>query len=107
MIQPDDFADKVPRSELTLITLAAHEIRDEHRRETFILEAIKSTESGGKIIIVEHLRNLPAFLAFGPGLLHFYPKSLWLALFQKAQLCVEKDFCLTPFAHVFVLTLRR
>jgi hypothetical protein len=105
MIQPDDFADKIPRTELTLVTLAAHEIRDEKRREQFILETIKSTEPGGKIIIVEHLRNVPAFLAFGPGLLHFYPKSLWLALFQKAQLCVEKEFRVTPFAHVFVLTL--
>jgi ubiquinone/menaquinone biosynthesis C-methylase UbiE len=85
-------------SELTVLTLAAHEIREPALRRSLFAELARITTSHGRVIVAEHLRNLPAALAFGPGLFHFYPHSEWAAGFR-----IESEFNITPFIHIFVL----
>jgi hypothetical protein len=90
-------------SELTVLSLAAHEIRDPAMRRSLFTELARITTSHGRLIIAEHLRNLPAALAFGPGLFHFYPRSEWTTLATKAGFRMESEFDITPFIHIFVL----
>ncbi|WP_417387143.1 class I SAM-dependent methyltransferase [Gimesia sp.] len=90
-------------SELTVVTLAAHEVRDPSQREALFQELSRITAPGGRLIIVEHIRNLPAAAVFGPGLFHFYPRTTWTTLAQKTKLRIESEFDITPFFHVFVL----
>lgn len=88
-----------------VVAFTAHEIRDNHARETFFSELRRSVRPGGKILIVEHLRDVPNFAAFGPGFLHFVARREWLRLAKKAALDVASETRITPW--VMALTLQR
>jgi hypothetical protein len=76
-------------SDATVITLAAHEIRLKSKREQLFHELQRVTVQSGSIIVVEHLRNIAALLAFGPGLFHFYPRREWIRLARQAKLSLK------------------
>ena len=101
--KPDALPLSDNTSELTVVTLAAHEVGDASQREALFRELSRITAPRGRLIIAEHLRNLPAAMAFGPGLFHFYPRATWTTLAQKTELRIESEFDITPFFHVFVL----
>jgi len=88
-------------ADLVVVTLAAHEVRDPAAREQLFRELRRITAPTGRIVLVEHLRNPAAFLAFGPGLLHFLPRSEWLRLSHRTGLQIESERDITPFVHVF------
>ena len=85
-----------------MVTLAAHEIRDGQKREQFFRELRRVVAHEGKVIVVEHLRDLAAALAFGPGIFHFFPRGEWLRLGKCVGLEVERERRITPFVRVFV-----
>lgn len=85
------------------LIFAAHEIRDRDARLRFFRELHRAIEPGGKVLIVEHLRDLANFAVFGPGFLHFLPRSEWLRLAAESHFVVFKEFKITPFVRVFVL----
>lgn len=89
-------------SDLTVVTLAAHELRRRSDRVALFRELARVTHADGSIVVVEHLRNLPALLAFGPGVLHFYPRREWLELAESSGLITVQEFSLSPFVRVFV-----
>jgi SAM-dependent methyltransferase len=89
-------------ADLVVVTLAAHEIRDGRKRERFFEELRRIASPEGRVVVVEHLRDLAAALAFGPGLFHFFPRGEWLRLGSGASLEVERERRITPFVRVFV-----
>jgi hypothetical protein len=91
------------RADLILAPLAVHELRSVGERAAWFSEARRSLEPGGTIVVVEHLRDLPNFLAFGPGFVHFHTAAAWRRSWQQAGLELERSFSLTPFLRVFVL----
>jgi len=91
--------------DVVVVAFTAHEIRDNHARETFFSELRRSVRPGGKILIVEHLRDVPNFAAFGPGFLHFVARREWLRLAKKAALEIASETRITPW--VMALTLQR
>ncbi|MDQ2986582.1 MAG: class I SAM-dependent methyltransferase [Armatimonadota bacterium] len=79
-----------------------HEIRDDSLRRDCFDEIARCTSPSGKLVIVEHLRDLPNFVAFGPGLLHFWPRSEWLRSASLAGFELLNEAPMTPFVRVMV-----
>ncbi len=82
---------------------AAHEIRGPEVRLAFFRELRRILDPGGRIVLVEHLRDLANFLVFGPGFWHFLPEKEWLRLGRESRLVLHRSFRVTPFVRVFVL----
>ncbi len=101
--KPDALPLSDNSSELTVVTLVAHEIRDASQREALFRELARITTPGGRLVIAEHLRNVAAAAVFGPGLFHFYPRFTWITLAKNTELEIEYEFDITPFFHIFVL----
>lgn len=100
--QPDALPLGDGWADLVVVMLAAHEIRDVSLRERFFHELRRIVVDEGHIVVVEHLRDLAAALAFGPGLFHFYPRQEWLRLGESAGLKLVGERRITSFVRVFV-----
>ena len=85
------------------LIFAAHEIRKGSSRRDFFAEVARILSANGSIVIMEHLRDLPNFVGFGPGFLHFQTRREWLSAAASANLVAAREFAVTPFVRVFVL----
>lgn len=90
-------------AEIILAPLAIHELRTERERAAWFDQARQALAPGGRILVVEHLRDLPNFLAFGPGFLHFHSESAWQRSWSAADLTLVEHFSITPLVRGFVL----
>lgn len=84
--------------------LSAHEIRDNKERIHFFSELRRVLAPGGRILVTEHLRDLPNLLAYSIGAFHFHSRATWLNTFREAGLSVEQAIKKTPFITTFMLT---
>lgn len=87
-----------------ILPLSAHELRTHRARCELLAEVARTLAGNGRVVVVEHLRNLANFLAFGPGVLHFHSRRTWCRCFDEAGLAIREEFPITPFVRVFVLT---
>jgi SAM-dependent methyltransferase len=83
--------------------LAAHEIRNSRERIQFFQNLEKSLRRNGKIVVVEHLRDLPNFIAYNIGFLHFLSKWEWKRTFKEAGLRIKEEKKITAFISTFIL----
>lgn len=83
--------------------LAIHELRSERERGDWFGEARRCLVKGGRVVLVEHVRDLANFLAFGPGFLHFHSRESWRRSWESAGFRPLDEFHLTPWLRVFVL----
>lgn len=89
--------------EAAFVFFSAHELRRPASRAQFFAELNRVLKPTGRIILLEHLRDLPNFLAFGPGFLHFHSRPSWMDAIAAASLRVQHEFSRTPFVRAFVL----
>lgn len=54
---------------------AVHEIRSPAEKVSFLKECRRICNQNGKVIMVEHLRDFPNFLAFTVGFTHFFSRA--------------------------------
>ncbi len=87
---------------ITLI-FAAHEIRNTEERIQFFKELKRCLKPGGTILVTEHLRNLPNFIAYNIGFLHFYPSHEWHKTFTGASLKLVHTIAANRFITTFIL----
>ncbi len=87
-----------------VLFLAAHEIRDSGERVRFFRELRRVLTPGGRVIVTEHLRDLPNILVYSIGAWHFHPRREWLAAFDAAGFGIAREFRNNPFITTFVLT---
>jgi SAM-dependent methyltransferase len=80
-----------------------HEVRNREERIKFLREQLRALRNDGKVVIVEHLRDVPNFLAYNIGFFHFLSEDEWNKNFLQAGLCVDNKFKITPFITVFIL----
>lgn len=91
-------------SNVVFLIFAAHEIRDFKESLIFFAEVRRILDAQGKIVLVEHLRDWPNFLAYTVGFFHFFPKSRWHKIIEANGLKIASENKLTPFTHVFIIT---
>lgn len=91
---------------LCVLFLSAHEIRSISERTRFFRELHRCLQPSGQIIVVEHLRDLPNFLAYTFGFFHFLSHRTWLVTFAGAGLHLASEEKITPFLSIFTLTVR-
>jgi SAM-dependent methyltransferase len=85
---------------------AAHELRQPRERAAFFREAGRALKPGGRVVVIEQLRNAINFACFGVAAFHFLSRRTWLASFAAAGLTVTDEFGITPFMRAFVLQAR-
>lgn len=81
---------------------AVHEIRNYDEKVQFLNECRRVCKPQGQVIMVEHLRDLPNFLAFTIGFTHFFSKDTWAKAFEDAGFISFKEKKFTPFMSIFI-----
>jgi SAM-dependent methyltransferase len=89
--------------DVALLLLSAHELRSDEARNALFAELRRVLGPGGRVVVAEHMRDWANFLAFGPGVLHFYSRRTWVRCFSRHRFDIHSEFSITPFVHIFVL----
>jgi ubiquinone/menaquinone biosynthesis C-methylase UbiE len=87
--------------DLIFLLSAAHEIRSQNEKIIFLKECHRVCKSNANIIMIEHLRDFPNFLAFTVGFTHFFSKKTWSNAFNKAGFKTFSEQKFTPFMSIF------
>jgi SAM-dependent methyltransferase len=93
----DGVADRV------FVTFSAHEIRNGEERTGFFKQLNRILRPGGYIQVTEHFRDLPNFLVYNIGVLHFLSRKSCLSDFAAAGLRIRNEKKLNPFITTFIL----
>src|SRR5579859_940236 len=87
--------------DIVFLLSAAHEIRSQEEKVLFLKECHRLCQQGGKVVMVEHLRDFPNFLAFSVGFTHFFSRSVWKNAFERAGFTSFQETKFTPFMSIF------
>ena len=87
--------------DIIFLLSAAHEIRSQQEKIVFLKECYRLCKPTGKVIMVEHLRDLPNFIAFSIGFTHFFSGRVWRKAFKTAGFSSLSETKFTPFMSVF------
>lgn len=87
--------------DLIFLLSAAHEIRSQDEKIQFLKECNRVCKSSANVIMIEHLRDFPNFLAFTIGFTHFFSKNTWKRAFKGAGFSTFVEEKFTPFMSIF------
>ncbi|HET7116624.1 MAG TPA: methyltransferase [Hanamia sp.] len=85
------------------LILSAHEIRNHEERIDFFKRLANTLNRNGRIIVVEHQRDIYNFIAYNFGFLHFFSRKIWERTFNNAHLHEISKTKITPFIKAFIL----
>ncbi|WP_332452738.1 class I SAM-dependent methyltransferase [Chryseobacterium aquaticum] len=88
--------------DLIFLLSAVHEIRLNEEKIQFLKECHRVCKPNGKVIMVEHLRDLPNFFAFSVGFTHFFSKKIWKNAFKNSGFTTFEEVKFTPFMSIFI-----
>jgi ubiquinone/menaquinone biosynthesis C-methylase UbiE len=89
-------------ADLATVIFVAHELRRPASKEAFFRELARVIKPGGRVLLVEHLRDAWNLLAFGPGAFHFFPRSEWLRVADATGFRLSQEISRTVFVRAFV-----
>lgn len=87
--------------DMIFLLSAAHEIRSNKEKVLFLKECKRICKPKAQVILVEHLRDIPNFLAFSVGFTHFFSKQTWINAFKSAGFNSFTETKFTPFMSIF------
>lgn len=87
--------------DLIFLLSAAHEIRSQSEKIKFLKECHRVCKPNANIIMIEHLRDFPNFVAFSIGFTHFFSKSTWRNAFKEAGFTTFTEQKFTPYMSIF------
>lgn len=102
-IKTDNIPLKDNSVDVIFILSAIHEMRKNEEKVQFLKECKRVCKENGKVIVVEHLRDLPNFFAFSVGFTHFFSKKTWLKVFKEAGFTSISERKFTPFMSIFTI----
>ena len=88
-------------ADIVFLLSAVHEIRSRDEKIKFLKECHRVCKTDGTVIMVEHLRDFPNFLAFSVGFTHFFSRSTWKNAFMGAGFSDFHEEKFTPFMSIF------
>jgi ubiquinone/menaquinone biosynthesis C-methylase UbiE len=91
--------------DVVFLLSAIHEMRKDEEKIVFLKECKRVCTPKGKVIVVEHLRDIPNFFAFSVGFTHFFSKKTWLKVFEQAQFTSISERKFTPFMSIFKIEI--
>ncbi|HEX7845720.1 MAG TPA: methyltransferase domain-containing protein [Chitinophagaceae bacterium] len=98
-------SNKIPladnSADIIFLLSAVHEIRSNDEKVIFLKECHRVCKPTGKIIMTEHLRDFPNFLAFSVGFTHFFSRNTWKKAFSRAGFTQFNEKKFTPFMSIF------
>lgn len=98
-------SDQIPLNDKTadiiFLLSATHEIRSHEGKVAFLKECHRICKPKGKVIAVEHLRDVPNFFAFSIGFTHFFSQKAWEKAFKEAGFSSFEENKFTPFMSIF------
>lgn len=101
-------SDSIPLKDgsvdIVFLLSAVHEIRSHSEKVLFLKECHRLCKPDGTVIMVEHLRDFPNFLAFSVGFTHFFSRSAWRNAFERAGFATFRETKFTPFMSIFKCT---
>lgn len=100
-ISSNSFSLKDNSVDLIFLLSAAHEIRSQKEKIEFLKECHRVCKPDASIIMIEHLRDFPNFLAFTIGFTHFFSRKTWKNAFKDAGFNTFTEQKFTPFMSVF------
>lgn len=100
-IKTDTFPLEETSVNLIFLLSAAHEIRSNKEKVAFLKECKRVCKPNGKVIMVEHLRDFPNFLAFSVGFTHFFSQKTWKKAYLEAGFSAIVETKFTPFMSIF------
>lgn len=89
-------------ADLIFLLSALHEIRSNDEKIKFLKECYRVCKPSGKVIMVEHLRDLPNFFAFSVGFTHFFSRKVWKNAFKNSGFNTFEEVKFTPFMSIFI-----
>jgi hypothetical protein len=97
--RPDGAAEIGEAGQLDAVVafLSAHELRRRADRDQLIRELTGPLRPGGRLVIVEHVRDVRNAIAYGPAVTHFLPSGEWRRAIRQGGLEIVHDERLTPF----------
>jgi SAM-dependent methyltransferase len=101
VIRTDELPLHDQTADVIFLLSAAHEIRKQEEKIRFLKECYRVCKPGGQVIMVEHLRDFPNFLAFSVGFTHFFSRKTWKEAFTAAGFTSMNETKFTPFMSVF------
>ena len=90
--------------DIVFLLSAVHEIRLHDEKVIFLKECHRVIKPGGKVIMVEHLRDFPNFVAFTIGFTHFFSRDTWKKAYTEAGFPMFEETKFTPFMSIFKST---
>ncbi len=87
--------------DIIFILSALHEIRSGQEKIRFLKECNRVCKPKGKVIMVEHMRDFPNFMAFSIGFTHFFSRNVWKKSFVRAGFSSIEEIKFTPFMSIF------
>ncbi|HEY5406069.1 MAG TPA: methyltransferase domain-containing protein, partial [Ginsengibacter sp.] len=87
--------------DIIFLLSAVHEIRSQEEKIEFLKECHRVCKPGATVIMVEHLRDFPNFLAFSVGFTHFFSRNVWKKAFEQAGFSSFAETKFTPFMSIF------
>lgn len=100
-IKSDVFPKKDDSTDIIFLLSSVHEIRDFDEKVAFLKECLRICHPSGKVIMVEHLRDIPNFIAFTIGFTHFFSRNVWQDAFKAAGFKTFQEKKFTPFMSIF------
>ena len=92
--------------DLIVLPMAAHEVRDDNVRARWFQTLSRALAPGGRMVVVEHLRDIENAVAFHVGVAHFLSRSTWLKTCAAAGLDVVAETRPAPLLRLFALKPR-
>jgi ubiquinone/menaquinone biosynthesis C-methylase UbiE len=99
---PDSLPIPKNWADVVYCSFSLHELQNPQDRQAIFSEFARILKPGGKLLIAEHGRDWPNFLAFGLGVFSFYTPASWVKHIIKAGLTIQHHERWRGFVHLWV-----